>query len=125
MGWFVHGAESGLEGSFVQKEEGYSHGTQWHCVSNCHRVLWRLAGGESLSPNSLSSLQGQRALFAGRLVQPYHRSSWLKEGDAEQTENTTHQQIYTKFTPASAPHNEIHEYPLQEGGFAAYSISGV
>lgn len=55
MGWFIHGAEGSLEGSFGKKEEGYSHGLQWHCVSNCHRVLWRLEVGESLSPNSLSS----------------------------------------------------------------------
>lgn len=51
MEWFVYSVESSLEGSFVKKEEGYSHGMQWHCVSNCHKVLWRLEVGESLSPN--------------------------------------------------------------------------
>lgn len=31
---------------------------------------------------------GHRALFARRLVQPCHRSGWLKKGDTEQRENT-------------------------------------
>lgn len=95
MGWFIHGAEGSLEGSFGKKEEGYSHGLQWHCVSNCHRVLWRLEVGESLSPKLLEFPQGNKALFAGRLVQPYRRSGWLKKGDAEQMESTIYQQIYT------------------------------
>lgn len=108
MGWFVHSVESSLEGSFVKKEEGFSHGVQWHCVSNCHRVLWRLEVGESLSPKSLSSPQGRKALFAGRLVQPDHIPGLLKKGDAEQLENTIYQQIYTWFIPESGPQNESH-----------------
>lgn len=70
MGWFGHSAESSLEGSFVKEEEGYSHGMQWHGVSHCLRVLGRLEVDESLSPNSLSSSQGCKAFFAGRLVSP-------------------------------------------------------
>lgn len=56
---------------------------QWHGVSHCHRVLWRLEVDESLSPNSLKLKDVKLSL----LVQSYHRSSWLKKGDAEQMEN--------------------------------------
>lgn len=43
--------------------------------------------GAQITKAGLVSL-GHKALFARRLMQPYHRSDWLKKGDAEQRDNT-------------------------------------